>query len=171
MDEQANYYKDGPARVLEVLRDNFGDFFKVYYEGNTDEIPKSSLPCLMVTTVNGTVESGALATDVITETIAINVIFNERDFLGADGATDMADVTLRRLVLGQSPTNSQDELHEYIPKSIMYALRTNFTINNGAVDNTIEFDFYPAQRGEQLFTREAVITLRLQRLALVGART
>jgi hypothetical protein len=171
MDETGNYYKDGPARVLEILRDTFGDQFKGYFEGSMDEIPLSYLPCIMVTTSEGTVENSATGTDLITETINIIIVINENDYLGAKGETDVADFHLRHLVLGQDVSGSQDMLHEYNDKSVMHALRTNFTLNNGAVNNSIAFNFYPAQRGEQIYTREAVLTLQLQRLALVPNRT
>lgn len=159
------YYKDGIARVLEVLKDTFGDYFKAYIEGISDEVPATLMPCIMADTSDGTVAAGATGTDNIEEVIKIIVIFNEKDYLGADGMTNMASVQLRRKILGQDPTTRQ-----YLSQTIMYALRTNFTLEDGVVNNNVSFDFYPAQRGTQLYTREAELTLRIRRMALVPQR-
>jgi hypothetical protein len=159
------YYKDGVARVLEILRDTFGDYFKAYFEGTMDEIPESMLPCVMVTSNQGEIAADATGTDAINETLLILVAVNEKDFLGADGQTAMADHFVRHLVYGQDPDTSQ-----YIPQSFMYALRKHFTLSEGSVDNRIAFDFYPGQRGEQVFTREAILTLSISRLAMVPSR-
>jgi hypothetical protein len=165
MDSDTNYYKDGVARVLEILKDTFNDYFKAYFEGTMDEIPESMLPCVMVTSNQGEIAADATGTDAIAESLSIIVAVNEKDFLGASGETALADHFVRHLVYGQDPDTSQ-----YLPQSFMYALRKHFTLNEGTVDNRISFDFYPAQRGEQIFTREAILTLSISRLAMVPSR-
>ena len=54
MDNQTNYQKDGVALIIDLLRENFGSYFKEYYSGQPNAIPKSNYPCVMVTETNGT---------------------------------------------------------------------------------------------------------------------
>lgn len=163
--DNVNYYADGVTRVMTVLKDAFGDYFKGYFESTMDEIPESYLPCVMATSSNAQVISGATGTDNIAESLSLIVAINERDYLGADGQVNVADWHLRHLIYGQDP-NTQ----EYIKESFMYVLRKHFTLNDGIVDNQIRINFYPGQRGEQVLTREAIISLDIERLALVPSR-
>jgi hypothetical protein len=39
--DNVNYYADGVSRVMTVLKDAFGDYFKAYFESTMDEIPES----------------------------------------------------------------------------------------------------------------------------------
>lgn len=165
MDNKVDFYKDGVARVLEVLKNTFGDYFKEYFESAMDEIPETMLPCVMATSTTAQVKSGATGTDNITETLTLIVVLNEKDYLGAESATNVADWTLRHLVYGQDPTS-----REYMAHSFMCALRKHFTLGDGVVDNQIRINFYPGQRGQQLFTREAVISLDIERMAIVPYR-
>lgn len=169
MDSQTNYYRDGVARVIEILKDVFSDYFHAYLEGNSDELPESLLPCVMVTTTDGVIASGATGTDDIGEEIQIRVVISEKDYLGADETTDAADLAVRRLVMGQYP-EGHAKAKQYIEPSIMFALRKYFTLDDGAVHNRVAFNFYPGQRGEQVFTREALLTLSIERMALVPSR-
>lgn len=166
MDTQT-YLKDATDRVLEVLKDTFGDYFKAYINGIMPEVPESLCPLVMATSSDGEIEADATGTDLITEKIVIILVVNQKDFIGAGSdATAMADVEIRRKVYAQDPTSRQ-----YLPHTVMYALRRNFTLNDGAVDNRVSFDFTPVQRGQDYFTQEATLTLYVKRVALVPNRT
>jgi hypothetical protein len=162
------YYGDGSARVLDILKNTFGDYFHAYFDG--EAIPSESvLPCVMVTSSKAAITAGATGTDDIAEEIMIMVSLNRKDDLGASPDQDLTEYKIRHLVMGQDPTTQQ-----FVTKSIMGALRTNFTLNDGLViDNTIEIDFAPNVRGtidNPINTMEAYITLRLSRLAIVPTR-
>lgn len=163
--EGDTYLKDAVDRVLEVLKDAFGGRFKEYINGLMDEIPESMLPLIMATSSDGTVSSGATGTDDIVEKIVIVVALNHKDYIGSHRPVAEADLALRRLVMAQDPTSRQ-----YLPETVMYALRRNFTLDGGIVDNNITFDFSPVRRGESLYTQEATLTLNVQRMALVPVR-
>lgn len=164
MDNQA-YFKDGAARVLSLLKDTFGSQFKQYYDGEPEGIPESYLPCIMVTTLRSVVRSGATGTDNVGEVIKITVAHNTKDDFGADDSQDLTDYKIRKVIMGQS-TDGQ-----YLPESILYALRTNITLDDAAIGNEIDIDFDVNQRGQETFTQEGYVTLTIERLALVPSRT
>lgn len=165
MDTQT-YLKDATDRVLEILKDAFGDYFKVYVNGIMTEIPESQCPLVMATSSDGEISADATGTDAITEKLVIVMVVNQKDFIGGGDAAALADIEIRRKVYAQDPTTKQ-----YLPHTIMYALRRNFTLDDGVVDNTISFDFSPVQRGSDFFTQEATLTLYIKRLAMVPNRT
>lgn len=159
------YYKDGVARVLELLKDTFGDQFKAYYNGQPEEIPESMLPCIMISETQGKVASGATGTDNILETILIIVALNKKDDIGADPSTDLTEFKLRKFVKGQNPQTG-----EYLPETVMYALRKHITMHDAVLSTVIDTDFDVNIRGEETVTQEAYVTVTMERLALVPSR-
>lgn len=164
------YYKDGVARVIELLRDAFGDQFKAYFNGQPQEIPESMLPCIMVSETSGVIESGATGTDNITETIIIIVALNRKDDIDADPEKDLTEFKLRKLVKGQYP-QSHAKSGQYMEQSLMYAIRTYITMMDSVVNSRIETDFDVNIRGEQTLTQEAYVAITLERMAIVPSRT
>lgn len=160
-----NFYKGPPERVLEILRNVFGDYFKEYFNGLVDDLPESLLPCVMASTVDGETGNDSTATDAITETVAIVVAINKKDYIGPQDGINRADLEMRRLVMGQDPNTGQ-----YLPRTIMYALRKYFTLQNSVVDNRISFEFAPGQRGEKIFTQECYLTFVVERQVIVPTR-
>ena len=61
--QDQQYYKDGVARVIELLKDTFGSYFKEYYDGEPENVPESMLPCIMVTSPRIDINGGATGTD------------------------------------------------------------------------------------------------------------
>ena len=163
--ESNDYYKDGVARVLELLRDTFGDQFKAYFNGQPEEIPESMLPCIMVSETTGSIASGATGTDDILETIQIIIALNKKDDIGADPEADLTEFKLRKLVKGQDPTTGQ-----YKPQTIMYALRTYISMGDAVLNSRIDTDFDVNVRGTDTVTQEAYITVTIDRMALVPYR-
>lgn len=166
------YLKDAVDRVLEVIKDTLGNTFKTYFNGIPDEFETSMLPCIAATTESGEIAAGATGTDLITETVVLLVVLNTKDYMGANASgmpndTQVAasDLALRRMVYAQNPTNN-----EYLEQTIMYALRRFFTLSEYIFTNRISFDFTPVRRNEDLFTQEATITFKLERMALVPVR-
>lgn len=164
------YYKDGVARVIELLRDAFGDQFKAYFNGQPQEIPESMLPCIMVSETTGVIESGATGTDDITETIIIIVLLNRKDDIDADPEKDLTEFKLRKLVKGQYP-QGHAKAGQYMEQSLMYAIRTYITMMDSVVNSRIETDFDVNIRGENVLTQEAYVAITLERMAIVPSRT
>lgn len=169
--DDSKYFKDGVARVLELMKDTFGDDFRAYFSGQPAEIPESSLPCIMVSEAEGTVETGATGTDIITESILIVVAFNKKDDIGANGEVldDLTETKLRRIIKGQKPSAS-GSFPEYLEKTVMYALRKHITLGQTVVGNAISTDFSINLRGDNLATQEAYVTLTIQRHAGIPVR-
>lgn len=168
--QEDTYYKDGVARVIELLRDAFGDQFKAYFNGQPQEIPESMLPCIMVSETVGVIESGATGTDNITETVIIIVALNRKDDIDADPEKDLTEFKLRKLVKGQYP-QGHAKAGQYMEQSLMYAIRTYITMMDSIVSSRIETDFDVNIRGEQTLTQEAYVAITLERMALVPSRT
>ena len=168
--QEDTYYKDGVARVIELLRDAFGDQFKAYFNGQPQEIPESLLPCITVSETVGVIESGATGTDNITETVIIIVALNRKDDIDADPEKDLTEFKLRKLVKGQYP-QGHAKAGQYMEQSLMYAIRTYITMMDSIVSSRIETDFDVNIRGEQTLTQEAYVAITLERMALVPSRT
>lgn len=162
--ESDTYYKDGVARILELMKDALGDKYK-YFNGQPEEIPESLLPVVMVSETQGTVQSDATGYDKITEVVQIIVALNKKDDLGAPPEQELTEFKLRKLVKGQNPTTA-----EYLPETVMYALRRHITMNNEVLRTLIETDFDVNIRGEETVTQEATISVTIERLAKVPER-
>lgn len=167
MQDTPTYYQDGVARVLDVLKDTFGldGMIKQYFNGQPEEIPESLLPCIMVSETNGAIMADATGTDRIIETVLIIVAMNKKEDLGAPLDVDLTEFKLRKLVKGQDPTTKQ-----YLPQTIMYALRKHITLNDAVLNSRISTDFDVNIRGQQTVTQEAYIELTIERRALVPTR-
>lgn len=164
MQETQTYYKDGVARVLELLKDALGDGYS-YFNGQPEELSELYLPCVMVSETLGKVESHATGTDLITETILIIIGLNKKDDIGADPTADLTEFKLRKLVKGQHPDTG-----EYLPKTVMYALRKHITMDDSILRSDISTDFDANVRGEDTVTQEAYITVTMERLAIIPSR-
>ncbi len=159
-------YKDGATLVLDLLRDAFGDQFEQYYNGDPEEILEVNLPCIMVSETQGAIDYGATGTDNVTETVRITIALNKKDDLGGSEDTDLTELKLRQLVKAQDPDTG-----EYIPETIMYALRTHISMGGSVLRSRIETDFDVNIRGETVVTQEAYVTVYIDRLAIVPSRT
>ena len=162
------YLKDGVERVIELLKNTFGDTFKKYFNAEVLNIPQDMLPCIMVTEEQGTIQSDASGQDKLTETITIMVVLNKKDELGGDEDSNLAGFKVRKLVKGQDPSTSYP--YEYVTKSVMYALRTHISMDDTVINSSITTEFGPNVRGATLATEEGYVTLTIERLALVPSR-
>lgn len=164
--ENDKYLKSPAELALETIRDQMGTTFKQYFNGLQDDIPDSLMPCVMATSDGAATEAGATGIDRMDEDVTIIVVLNKKSYLGASQEISFADLQLRRWIYGQNPTTTA-----YLPQTVMYALRYNFTLDNNVVDNRIDFEFYSAQRGAQTMTRECLLTLTVRRNIVVNSRT
>ncbi len=166
---QADYYKDGVARILNLMRETFGDQFKAYFDDELPNIPEELLPCIMVTETTGTISSGATTTDDITESVKIILSMSAKDDFGGSADSNLTGYKLRKLVKGQDPSTSWP--FQYHEKTVMYALRTHVTMDEAVMSSTIDTEFGVNVRGDNLFTQEAHITVVITRHALVPTRS
>lgn len=169
MEDGLNYYEDGVARILKLMRDRFGDYFKTYYDDDIGDIPEANLPCLMVRETGGTIAPSATGTDQIVEQVVIIVSMNSKDDLGARTNQDLTGAKLRRIVKGQYPEGHANA-GQYHQQSIMHVLSTHYTLSDGIISREIQTEFDVAQRGANTYTKEAYVTVTISRLAMVPAR-
>lgn len=173
--ESGDYLEDGVSRVLKLMKDTFGDYFRGYFNGEPANIPEMYLPCLIVSENRGTIQIESTATDEIIETISIIIVLNKKDYIAPDQDIDLSERTIRRLVKGQDNSGT-DGVRPYMPKSVMYALRTNISLYGVDLSNDVEFefgsDFSVDGDGKGLATEEAIVRLSIKRLALLqGGRS
>lgn len=162
--DTSTYYKDGVARVMELMKDALGDNY-TYFNGQPEEVAESLLPIVMISESEGIVESDATGYDKITEVINIIIAFNKKDDMGAPPEQELTEFKLRKLVKGQDPTTG-----EYLPQTVMYALRKHITMNNAVLSTQVETNFDVNIRGEETVTQEATVTVTLSRLVKVPER-
>lgn len=164
-------YKDGVARVLEYLKDNFKtDPFnelslQSYYEGDPISIPKANLPCVVVESVGANVTADATGTDLFIQQILIKVILNKQDDAGASDDVDLTERRLRIMVQGRDSTTGQ-----YLPQTILGILRTNLTMSNVDLSNEIAIAYDIDIRPDQIVTSEAHITVTTRERIIVPNR-
>lgn len=168
-DDPTQYYPDGVTQVIKLLQEELGDEYS-YFDDELLEIDQTQLPCIMVFEGIGGVKAGATMTDDLGETINIVVALNLLDDIESDENTvdykNLTGARLRRLVKGQ-----HKDTQEWLPGTIMHALRTKFTLENDTVGNSIDIDFSPNKRGNNVFTKEAYITITLERIVAVPERS
>ena len=165
---QNNYYRDGVARVLDLMKDTFGlnGPIRGYFNGEPEDIPESLLPAVIVTETEGTIETDATQTDLVTENILIIIAMNRMDDIGGSADTDLTDFRIRKLVKGQDP-----ETGAYLPQTVMYAIRKHITMGNEIVYNSVRTRFNVTElRGEQTVTQEGYVELTLRRRIIVPQR-
>lgn len=164
--DETEIYKDGPQRIQELLRETFGGYFKYYFLGEPEEIAVDQLPCVMISETRGVIESGAVGTDDITETIMITLALNKMDDLGADSdSVDLTERKLQRLIKGQDPQTGR-----YLKNTVAYALRKHITMKEGVVKSRLETNFDINVRGENTYTQEAYVTCYIERTVYVDSR-
>jgi len=163
------YFEDGVDRIIRLMRDTFGDKFKKYFNGEAINPTPSELPAIMVTETKSNIDTNATGFDIVQEEIIIIVVLNMKDYAKASDDTVLPDYELRRLVQGQDPATK-----EYMPMTVLGAIRTHFTMDQDTLYSSVEVDFTPSLRGNKeqtINTWEAYVTITMQRLIPVPSRT
>lgn len=160
----STYYDDTSTRVLALLRDTFGEQFKAYFDGEA-EPSEGYLPCIIVSNLRSQVDFSATGTDVITDDIQIVLCRNLKDDLGAAPDKNLTEYILRKQVSGQDPVTKQ-----YVPQSVLGALRTNITLVDSTIDTKVSINYTQNYRGN-IAVREAYITLQTVHRVQVPLRT
>lgn len=161
------YKKTAIDKVTELLKDNFGDYFKAYFEGDPLDIPESLLPCIVVEKLNGPVSQTMTGIDNLNSTILIKVIHNKKDDFGApNGEVDLTERKTRLMIEGRDATTGY-----YATNSILYILRHNFTLDNTVVDNMLDVAYDLDSRPNDVFTTEGYVTLNVEEQVIVNSRS
>jgi len=162
--EGAQVYQDVFTRIMTLMKTTFGDTFKAYYEGDPMEIPKANLPCIIMETQSGRAQLDATSTDRIQSQINIRLIFNKEDDYNASPTQDLTEKKLRIMVEGRDATSG-----EYLPNSVIGALRVNFTLRSHVIENDIDWEYSPQPRANGLVTSEALVqVLAVERIIVTN---
>ncbi len=162
----AELFKDTTDRLLQYLKDTFGDQFHAYFEGDPVQIGQSLLPCIVVQKVTGTIQTGPTGADENIEQIMIKVILNKKDDFGAtETNVELTERRLRRIVEARDSVTLQ-----YVPESLMGGLRTNITLGDVVLDMSHNIAYDLDLRPDDMITSEAHITTTVRTRILVPQR-
>lgn len=157
-------YKDVMTRVMNLMKATFGATFNAYYEGDPIQIPKANLPCMIIEVQAGRVQLDATSTDRFQTQINIRPVFDKSDDFGASDTQDLTERKLRVLVEGRDPSTGQ-----FLPNSILGALRTNFTLQSNLIENDVDWEYSPQPRPGDLVTSEALVQIvAIERIIVSG---
>lgn len=156
MNENENTYALLTERLRDALRASFGDLFHEYFLGGPELIPEAALPCIIIDKISTkvTADGAATMTDDRTEQVLVHLLVNGKDGFGADDSEDMVAHQLELLVEGVDARDNQ-----YLPSTILYAIRQNFTLNSTIIDHSESVSYATTTRKEQPTIREALITI------------
>lgn len=153
-------YRSPFDSIMELMRDTFGESFNAYYEGDPIQIPKANLPCIIMEMQAGRTQLDATSTDRIQNQINIRLVFNKEDDYNASDTKDLTERKLRILVEGRDPSSGQ-----YLPNSVVGALRTHLTLSSSTIENDIDWQYDLQPRTADLTTSEALVqVLAIQRV-------
>lgn len=135
--------------------------FKVFYDGDPDQIPTFNLPCIVVEQLADETVGGSYATDDITDTVLIRVIYNKSDdWTGHIEPTDTTHTKVRRAIGARDAVTGT-----YLPNTIKGALRPELYGDRRIGSNmTVELgsQVRPDQEGAGYATTEGHITVQIQ---------
>lgn len=166
MDFTQPKHKDAVDRLIAILKNTYGDFFKAYYDGDPIQIPKANLPCIIIEAVEGRTRLAATGQDQLEAALTITVAFDKRDDYGADDDKDLTDEKLRRTVEGRDLQTGQ-----FLPNSILGILRSNITLGQTTISNEVDWTYALQPRGEEEVTSEARISMAISERIFVGPRS
>lgn len=167
------FYPTLTDRVIEKLKDNFGDTFKEYFDEDPIAIGKSQLPAIVVEQATGEVSAGPTGFDRSTEVLQITIITNKRDDFGGSNKINETKRQLKRWIASRDKTTGL-----WTDKSLMGIIRKNFTLNGVVVGQQVAIDYEISarpntntQEKEGILTSEAYIRLTATELVEVQSRS
>lgn len=140
--------------------------FRVFYDGDPVEIPKSSLPGVIVQYDRLEVRHGATGMDKLRHFMTIKLVIDKRNEIGKDHREVMGQNTLMNYAAG-----IDSETGEYDEKSVMGVLRKKFTLENVILNQEGDVDLDIFARGERMITAEAHLRLIADQNKIVSNRT
>jgi hypothetical protein len=164
--EESQVYLDGAQRLRNVIEDKFGDTFNAYFIGSPDIIPNAAMPCIVFHKIAGKVSLGATMTDDLVEQVLIHILVNGKSGFGSPDNDDTVERQLFTLVEGRDPSTGN-----YLPTSIMYAIRQNLTLSSTVINHDEEMNYNITERPDQPSIQEAIITVTIYERIIVANRT
>lgn len=170
MDKQQSYQLVSD-RLMNLIKENFGAYFKTYYIGAPEQIPESALPACIVQTVRGAGEVDATMTDITTEETVINLVANSKDGFAASDDDDTVMRQLQVLVQQIDPATNT-----YSTSSILGVIRSNLTLDSTIINSDVKWDYGQNPRvnetGDPISSLcEAVVSVTTTQRVLIPNRT
>lgn len=155
--DDAQVYLDGAQRLKNVVEAQCGSLFKEYFIGVPDAIPEAALPCVILYKVAGKISlSQRTGTDDLVEQVMIHIILNGKDGFGTPDDDNTVMRQLFTTVEGRDPQTGN-----YLPTSIMYAIRQNLTLGGSVYNHDEEMNYDVTPRPDQPNLVEAIITVTI----------
>lgn len=152
--DDSQVFLDGAQRLKNVVEAQCGSLFKAYFIGVPDAIPEAAMPCVIFYKVAGKISlSQRTGTDDLVEQVMIHILLNGKDGFGTPDDDDTVMRQLFTTVEGRDPQNGN-----YLPTSIMYAIRQNLTLSGTVYNHDEEMNYSVTSRPEQPNIVEAIIT-------------
>lgn len=157
-------YDHSVTQLLGFIREQYGEDFTAYYDGDPDIIPTFNLPAIIVSKLNDRSENGPTGMQRVTEELVIKVVYNKMDDWTADiQTTDLTEKKIRAIVEERDP-----ETGRYKENTLKHALTNRFTMAGAAIDQSMSFDLGVNPRdlteGAELITQEGHLTLTISYL-------
>lgn len=153
--DDTNYYMPAQGRLLQLMRDTFGEKFNVYYDGMPDNAPpESAYPCCVVHKQAGTVQAGATGQDAMRSQINIHFLLNGSDTVNASGDVNLTKKKLENMIEARDPATGQ-----WRTGTAMYALATQLTLGSTTVELDRDFQYDMTYRQELPTIVECVIQI------------
>ena len=146
--------------IKNLLQTRFQSPFRTYMIDNPAIVAESSLPCLAVCPVSTDTALADTGRDLHTHTIEIRVIINAANEVQGK-QNQMVGSQFLAEIMDKKDSNGKLERN-----TILGVLREELRLGNNLYlgnDSTIEYSI--EERGEQFFTREALLRITVQRLS------
>ncbi len=155
-------YEDNVQRILNLMKDTFGDTFKIYYDGDPEAIPLFNLPCIIVTQTGDETTAGSWQQDDIEDRLTIKIVLNKKDDWDGN-KVDPLNMTERKIRDFVAERDQATGL--YLPRTVKGAIRTMALNGITAVAGTmnVEYGINPRIAGEGLadLTAEGHVTFTI----------
>ncbi|WIE74485.1 hypothetical protein [Curtobacterium sp. MCSS17_007] len=158
-DPLAGDYGDRVTKVIDLLRDRFGEYFKRYFDDDPGDIAAFDLPCVIVSENQDVTSQGSMSQDDIEEQILIKVVFDKKDDYRND--KEVLDAPTQRKLRAIVGRRDETTGH-YMDQTVKGAIRDfgRLDQNEIADDMTTEYGIQPRDSG--LMTIEAHVTFGIQ---------
>lgn len=165
---EVTYKQTIAEKILELLKDAFGNQFKLYRVGDPIIVGQSQLPAIFVVETALQVGQDATGYDGLIHSITIQVVFNKKDEMGRPIEGNTLDTILDNYVYGRDPSTD-----EYSEESVLGVLRKNYTLDNASIqqDAIVRKTLVTRPEEGETITTEATIEIEVHELQVVNNRS
>ena len=151
--------------VLNLLKDAFGDQFRLYRVGDPIQPGQSQLPAIFVTETQLKVNQGATGMDELVHSLEIQIVFNKKDELGNPNEGNTLDTIIDNCIFGVD-----EDTGEYLPNSILGLIRKNITLGGLSFDTQVEVRKGIVPRPQEMLTAEGQVDITVSEFQVVNNR-